>query len=114
MSNHYDMGMDPADERDIAIADRYDEYDEGPMADWYCDHDVPNGCSDCATLRREREMLDSMGDDERQRYLYGCQCGPDGCGQVCATGTFETYFAPGGPAWQKEQKERRPPTEEPF
>jgi hypothetical protein len=54
----------------------YDEtYDEAEEfwadydgADWYCNHDVPNGCRDCAWLRREAEMLNAMTPDERAAY----------------------------------------------
>lgn len=49
-------------------------YDEdlielGDEADWYCNHDVPNGCHDCAYVKREADMLDAMTDDERREYF---------------------------------------------
>jgi hypothetical protein len=69
------------------------DHDDIPDAAWYCNHDVPDGCEPCAADRREQEMLDSMSDAERQEYLYG------------PGGSFDTYFAPGGPAWQAEQAE---------
>lgn len=65
-----------------------DDLDEWEGIEWFCNHDVPNGCSSCARARSEQEMLDNMSDEERQEYLY------DG-------GDFESFFAPGGPAWQR-------------
>lgn len=44
----------------------WDEYDG---ADWYCNHDVPNGCHDCAYVKREADMLDAMTDAERREYF---------------------------------------------
>lgn len=73
------------------------DYDDG--ASWYCDHDVPNGCNGCAQVHNERLMLDAMTDTERQVWLYG--------GTEDDPGTFATYFAPWGPAWQAEERERR-------
>lgn len=74
------------------VLENVDDYD-GSEGTWHCDHDVPGGCPDCATVRREAEFLDHATDQERSDYLY------DG-------GTFETFFAPYGPAWQQDQKER--------
>lgn len=71
----------------------YDDYDEFDGVEWFCNHDVPNGCAACVADRNEANALDAMTDAERADYLY------DG-------GTFETYFAPLGPAWYKEQEER--------
>lgn len=71
----------------------HDDDDTTSSMEWFCNHDVPNGCADCAFIRREAALLDAMSERERADYLY------DG-------GTFETYFAPYGPAWEKEQEER--------
>lgn len=65
--------------------DDYDDYDDGP-GERVCNHDVPGGCSDCRADWNEHAAIDAMTEAERADYLY------DG-------GTFETFFAPGGPAF---------------
>lgn len=62
-------------------------YDDGPTGP-YCDHDVPGGCSNCRNAWNVHAAIDAMTDAERSDYLY------DG-------GTFETFFAPYGPAFQR-------------
>lgn len=74
----------PTNETDDDFGD--DDYDPGIT--WFCNHDVPNGCSPCRADRNINAALDAMTDEERADYLY------DG-------GTFETFFAPGGPAYQQ-------------
>lgn len=73
----------------------FDDDPEFEGVEWFCNHDVPNGCQPCARDRAEQQMLDNMTDRERQDYLYG------------EGGSFETFFAPNGPAWQAEELERR-------
>lgn len=46
-----------------------DDYPEDEGIEWYCNHDVPNGCHDCAWLRAESDMLDAMTHDERRAYF---------------------------------------------
>lgn len=75
----------------MPTGEEYDDEFEG--VEWFCNHDVPNGCRPCAADRNEAAALDAMSDEERQDYLY------DG-------GTFETYFAPFGPAWEREVSDR--------
>lgn len=48
------------------------DYPDEDIADWYCNHDVPNGCHDCAWLRQEDAMLASMTPEERAAY-FGAQ-----------------------------------------
>ncbi len=62
------------------------DYDYDPSITWFCGHDVPNGCRPCADDRNLNAAIDAMTEQERADYLY------DG-------GTFETFFAPGGPAF---------------
>lgn len=64
------------------VEDDDDGYDDA----WYCNHDVPNGCGPCNADRNTNAAIDAMTDEERADYLY-------------AGGTFETFFAPGGPAF---------------
>ncbi len=78
---------------EIDLDDEFDDEFDG--ADWYCNHDVPNGCPECARSRNMQAALDTMTDAERQEWMYG------------PGGTFESYFAPGGPAWQADEAERR-------
>ena len=52
--------------------DLYEELDQDypdDIADWYCNHDVPNGCRDCAWLRQEDAMLAAMTPEERAAYF---------------------------------------------
>jgi hypothetical protein len=58
----------PLDETYDEAAEFWDDYDG---ADWYCNHDVPNGCRECAWAKYEEEMLDAMTPEERQRYFDG-------------------------------------------
>lgn len=60
-------------------------YGDEPDVD-YCNHDVPGGCSDCRADWGTHAAIEAMNDQERSDYLY-------------AGGTFETFFAPGGPAF---------------
>ena len=69
------------------------DYDEFDGVEWFCNHDVPNGCAGCAFVRNEAAMIDAMSEQERSDYLY------DG-------GDFDSYYAPFGPAWEKEVSER--------
>jgi hypothetical protein len=65
MEYHGDMttyDYDPVQE----AADAYWYGNDG--VDWYCNHDVPNGCRDCAWLRQEDQMLAAMTSDERAAY----------------------------------------------
>lgn len=73
----------------------FDDDPEFEGVEWFCNHDVPNGCQPCARDRNLNAALDAMTDQERQEWLYG------------PGGTFESYFTPGGPAWQAEERERR-------
>ncbi len=75
----------PFASRNDAEADLYGD-DEDAGVSWYCNHDVPNGCRACSDDRNLNAAIDAMTDAERADYLY------DG-------GTFESYFAPGGPAF---------------
>jgi hypothetical protein len=61
----YHEGMTTYDETYDAAAEYWADYDG---ADWYCNHDVPNGCRDCAWLRQEDQMLATMTPDERASY----------------------------------------------
>ncbi len=70
----------PTDDHD------FDDYDPDEGVSWYCNHDVPNGCRPCADDRYINAAIDAMTERERADYLY------DG-------GTFESFFAPGGPAF---------------
>jgi hypothetical protein len=66
----------------------FDEFDDDG-ASWYCDHDVPNGCTDCARVEGEARMLEAMTPEERDVYFGG---------------TFEERFAPFGPEWERERE----------
>lgn len=54
------------DETYDAAAEYWDDYD---AASWYCNHDVPEGCYECARVRREDAMLEAMTPDERRDYF---------------------------------------------
>ena len=62
MTNHDDIDIDEA-----LLA--YWEDDHPDDVEWYCNHDVPNGCRDCAWLRSEDEMLAAMTTRERNEYF---------------------------------------------
>lgn len=61
-----------------------------PEVSWFCDHDVPEGCSDCQRGRAWEALWDAVERGEADSPF----------------GPVEEDLAPFGPAWQDERRER--------